>query len=487
MDFFSLTFFKFSSVVLITFFATPARFRWVVLLAASIYFYATFNVAYLAVLTFCTLAAYFAALAMERWPEPKNKKRFLILTLVANLGMLGFFKYIDFLDASLGQLLHAGGITYSTHALNILAPAGISFYVFQIVSYLVDVYRGKAPAEKHAGIFALYVSFFPKILSGPIERAGSLISQLRQESRFDIERITNGLKLICWGLFKKLVIADRLAAFVNVVYADPEAHTGVSLTLAVVFYSFQIYCDFSGYTDIAIGLAQMFGFRLADNFDRPYTATSVGDFWRRWHMSLSFWLRDYLYIPLGGSRVAPYRHYLNYLIVFFICGLWHGAAWTFVVWGLVHGLYLIAGKASAGPRAQWASFFGLDRVPALHRALKILVTFSLVSLAWVFFRARTLNDAFYVLTHLHAGWNGLLDAKTLGEMIFLTGSRLDMIIVLACLAFFSLVHGMEKHANMRQMFAGKPLWLRFAFYYLMAGGLLVLSLPNTEISIYFQF
>ncbi len=487
MDFYTLKFLKFAIIVLALFFLAPARFRWIILLAASYYFYGTFKLFYLAVIIFCTLLTYLTALAMDREPLAQKRKRYLVLGLTANLGVLFIFKYFDFLDASLQQLLGMGGVSYGGHALKLLIPVGISFYIFQIVSYLVDVYRRDAAAERNVGIFALYVAFFPKLLAGPIERAGRLIPQLHEKSRFDAGRFTNGLKLVCWGLFKKMVIADRLAVFVNVVYADPQAHTGVSLVLAVIFYSFQIYCDFSGYTDIAIGLAQMFGLNLSDNFNRPYTATSVADFWRRWHISLSSWLRDYLYIPLGGSRVRVPRHYLNYLLVFLVCGIWHGANWTFVAWGLIHGLYLVCGRATLNLRAKGTAAIGLNKMPQLHRRIRVLFTFALISLAWIFFRVETLADAYYIISHLHTGWDNLLNSKFLDSAIFLTRSKLDLIIALASLVFLGLVHRMERHENMRRFLSDKPAGLRFAFYYIIVAGILLLSLPDMTNFIYFQF
>ena len=487
MDFYSLGFFTFSLMVLALFFLTPVRFRWVILLAASYYFYAAFKMAYLGIIVFCTLAAYLAALAMNRYEGAAPRKRILIGALICQLGILFVFKYFDFLDASLQQILGLGGIIYTGFALKILVPVGISFYVFQNVGYLVDVYRKHTEAEKHPGYFAAYAAFFPKLLSGPIERAKDFLPQLRQGNRLDIELFTNGLKLVSWGLFKKMVVADRLAAFVNVVFADPQAYSGISLSLAVVFYSFQIYCDFSGYTDIAIGLAQMFGLRLSDNFNRPYSATSISDFWRRWHISLSSWLRDYLYIPLGGSRVGIRRHYLNYLVVFGLCGLWHGASWTFVVWGLIHGLYLVAGHATAGIRAQWTAVTGLDKRPALHRHLQILITFLLVTLAWIFFRAESMSDALYVITHLHTGWGPIFNTETRWSMILLGQSPLDLVIALACLMFFGVIHKMERHQKMRKLFDDRPVWLRFILYYIIVAGILLLSPPDAANSIYFQF
>jgi alginate O-acetyltransferase complex protein AlgI len=487
MNLFSLEFFAFSFIVLVLFYLTPARFRWLILLAASYYFYATFKVAYLALIIFSTLTAYLAALGMNRWDGPSVRKLLLILGLIGNLGLLFVFKYFDFFDASLQQLLGLGHFTYTSHALKFLVPVGISFYVFQVASYLIDVYRRDTAAEKHPGIFALYVAFFPKLLAGPIERARAFIPQLYENSHFDMERITNGLKLLCWGLFKKIVIADRLAAFVNIVYADPQAYSGATLVLVVIFYGFQIYCDFSGYTDIAIGLAQMFGLRLSDNFNRPWSATSVGDWWRRWHISLSSWFRDYLYIPLGGSHVRRSRIYLNYLIIFLICGLWHGANWTYVAWGLMQAIYLIFGRASIGVRAKWNAAVGLDKKPRLHRRLRILYTFALICLSLIFFRAETLSDAFYILSHLHAGWGNIWNTEAITRMICLTGSRIDLLIALASLIFLGIVHKLAAHATMRHMFTDKPIWLRFSLYYAIAAGILLLSPPDVANFIYFQF
>jgi D-alanyl-lipoteichoic acid acyltransferase DltB (MBOAT superfamily) len=292
---------------------------------------------------------------------------------------------------------------------------------------------------------------------------------------------------MAWGLFKKVVVADRLAVFVDIVFNNPAHHDGPSLALAMFLYSFQIYCDFSGYTDIAIGISQVFGLKLMDNFDRPYTARSVAEFWRRWHISLSTWLRDYLYIPLGGNRAARARLYINILIVFLVCGLWHGANWTFVEWGLIHGFFLVFGLFSRDFRSRIANSVGLDRVPALHKGIQILTTFVLVTLAWVFFRADSLFDAVYIVTHLHTGWADIFTGNKLNSMIFFGRPKSDFIIALSSLIFVWTIHFLETHGNMRHMLSDKPIIIRWPAYYIIVISVLLLCAPGSQKFIYFQF
>lgn len=487
MNFYSDEFLIFFILTAVCFFLVPGRARWLVLLVASYFFYGAFGIGYLAAIAFTTLTAYLTALGMARFPDPSARKIFLCISLFCNILLLLVFKYYNFFNASVDVFFSLWGISFRGPTLELVLTVGLSFYVFQVLSYSIDVYRGDTPAEKHLGFFALYVAFFPKLLAGPIERAGQFIPQLRKSVSWDGQRITNGLKLVAWGLFKKLVIADRLAAFVDIVFADPAAHSGVSLAMASVFYSFQIYCDFSGYTDIAIGLSQIFGIRLTDNFNRPYSATSIRDFWKRWHISLSTWLRDYLYIPLGGNQVRIARLYLNFLIVFFICGLWHGTNWTFIIWGILHGVYLIAGRASMQIRTKLIHAIGLQKIPSLHKIVQILITFGLVTIAWIFFRADSVADAVYILSHLHTGWGRIADPGALEAMILLGKTPTDLAIVLSGLMFMGLVHRLEKHENMRAMFAGKPLWVRFSLYYILVAGIVILSLYSVQNFIYFQF
>lgn len=395
MLFNSFDFALFFPLVVAAYFATPARWRWALLLAASYTFYAWWRADYALLLAFSTLVDYVAARAMARHEGRRQRRPWLVLSLVSNLGLLVGFKYFNFFSASLGAALGGFGMAYEPLFVDVLLPVGISFYTFQTLAYAIDVYRGTQPAERHLGRFALYVSFFPQLVAGPIERPQHLLPQFRETMRWDATRAESGLQLILWGLFKKIVIADRLALYVNVVYADPSAHAGLPVVLATYFFAFQIYCDFSGYSDIAIGTARVMGYDLRPNFRFPYFAHSIADFWRRWHVSLSTWFRDYLYVPLGGNRVAARRWALNIAVVFVVSGLWHGAAWTFVIWGALHGAYFVAGRFTMALRDRfWARAGGLRRVVAP------LFTFHLVLLAWIFFRAPSLTGALEVFASL---------------------------------------------------------------------------------------
>ena len=333
----SYAFFVFFACVVVVHFLVPQRFRWIVLLAASAYFYYSFAPKFLLVIGGVILLTYGGALLVER-SHGGRRKLYFVSSVVLTCLILFAFKYLPFMNANLSHLARVLDLHYPTFVINIALPVGLSFYIFQSLSYLIEVYWGRQKAERHLGYYAVYIMFFLRLIAGPIERPGSFLPQLRARKDFDWERILGGLKLMLWGLFKKLVIADRLGAIVANVYGHPHSYTGLSLVLATVFFSIQIFCDFSGYSDIAIGGAQIMGYRLTTNFDRPYYSKSIAEFWRRWHISFSSWLRDYLYIPLGGNRVPKWRWAVNTMIVFLVCGFWHGAGWTFVIWGALQGI-----------------------------------------------------------------------------------------------------------------------------------------------------
>ena len=399
MLFNSIEFVIFFLLVTTFYFALQHRYRWFLLLTSSCYFYMSFVPIYILILGFTIIIDYWAGIFLEK-TTGKNRKFFLIASLVANIGVLSVFKYYNFFNENLTALLHDIGLKNPVPALSILLPIGLSFHTFQAMSYTIEVYRGNQKAERNFGIYALYVMFYPQLVAGPIERPQNLLHQFYENHKFDYERVVNGLKLILWGFFKKLVIADRLALYVGAVYNNPTHHTGLSFIMATIFFAFQIYCDFSGYSDIAIGAAKVMGFKLMTNFNRPYLARNISEFWQRWHISLSTWFKDYLYIPLGGNRVSVPRWYFNLFFVFLISGLWHGANWTFIIWGALNGFYLVFAIVSRGIRNRIAQLVGLNKLPRINRTIEVATTFMLVCFAWIFFRANSLADSFLIIKNI---------------------------------------------------------------------------------------
>ncbi len=350
MFFNSLHFLIFLPIVIAIYFSLPYRWRWVLLLAASYYFYMCWKAEYVLLIILSTVIDYYAALGMGRQRDKSKRKPYLLLSLIVNLGILFSFKYFNFFNENVRVLLTQFNIFYDAPTFKLLLPVGISFYTFQTLSYSIDVYRGARPPERHFGLFAVYVAYFPQLVAGPIERSTTLLPQFRDKHDFDASRAASGLRRIMWGMFQKVVVADRLAIYVDSVYNNQAPHGGLTLIVATVFFVFQVYCDFAGYSNIAIGAARIMGFDLMENFRRPFFARSVAEFWQRWHISLLTWFRDYLYIPLGGNRVARWRWYFNTMFVFVLCGLWHGAAWTYVITLGLHGFFIIFSSLTESPR-----------------------------------------------------------------------------------------------------------------------------------------
>ena len=413
MVFNSIEFLIFFPVVLFLYFVLPQKLRWILLLSASYYFYVSWNLSLIWLILFTTAVSYLSAILIgnlkEKYPngEKRGRERFwLILTLLVSLGVLFFFKYFNFLSDSVNAIANLFRAEQADPlVLNLILPVGISFYTFQTLSYVIDIYRGSIKPERHFGYYALYVSFFPQLVAGPIERPENLIPQLHEKHRFEWSNAIPGLRKMLIGFFKKVVVADLLATYVNAVYNAPSEATGFGVLLATVLFAFQIYCDFAGYTDIAIGCAEVMGIRLMQNFDRPYISESIQEFWRRWHISLSSWFKDYIYFPLGGSRCKKWRHMLNICIVFFVSGLWHGAAWTFVIWGLLHGIYQVIGHFTKKPREKMWRALHVDPSCKAVRLLKRFNTFLLVSFAWIFFRANSFSDLLILLKKLFTDWS----------------------------------------------------------------------------------
>jgi D-alanyl-lipoteichoic acid acyltransferase DltB (MBOAT superfamily) len=413
MIFNSLNYFLFLPLVFLAYHFSRDSFRWLLLLAASIAFYATLKVPHLIVVLLLVIAiTYFTGIGIDRSASPPARRRLLWGGICANLLILVLLKYLPFLTQNLNVLLKQVSPGIVVPVSRAIVSIGVSYYVFQAISYLVDIYLEVEKPERHFGLFALHMSFFPKLLQGPIERGGDLLPQLRQPYRFDYDNARSGLLLFAWGLFKKVVVADRLAQFVNPVYDNVHAHQGLALVVATYCFSFQIYCDFSGYTDMALGSARLFNIRLTQNFSTPYFATSIADFWRRWHISFSRWILDYIFRPLQMSlrdwRTAGTA--LALVVTFLISGLWHGATWTFIVWGGVHGFMLAASVISKPVQKSIHKSLGIEKSGAL-KLFHVFVTFHLVSFAWIFFRTGTLVDSFYVIRELPHGLVDLLQGK----------------------------------------------------------------------------
>jgi len=387
MVFNSLQFLVFFGIVTSAYFLLAHRFRWILLLASSCYFYMAFQPVYLGILGFTIIVDYFAGIYLEKF-EGKSKKLFLAASLLANIGVLAFFKYFGFFTGNLTAVAELFGYSWHFPTLSILLPIGLSFHTFQAMSYTIEVYRGHQKAERNFGIYSLYVMFYPQLVAGPIERPQNLIHQFYEEHVWDAERVKAGLFQMAQGLFKKVVIADRLAILVDAVYGSLAIQSGGNLVLASVFYSFQIYCDFSGYSDLAIGAAKVMGFDLMTNFRAPYLAKSIPDFWRRWHISLSTWFKDYVYFSLGGNRVSIPKWYFNIMVVFIISGFWHGASWNFVIWGALHGVFQLIGITVS----RRFPALSPENARGIYFRFLQLWTFVLVTFAWVFFRLSHFAD-----------------------------------------------------------------------------------------------
>ena len=405
MLFNSLQFIFFFPIVVAAYFALNPKYRWILLLLASYYFYMCWNYKYIVLIIVSTVVDYIAGITLYKTQRRRLRILILMGSLTTNLGLLFFFKYFNFFGDSINFVLDKINIFYNVPTYHFLLPVGISFYTFQTLSYTIDIYRGKQEPEYHFGRFALFVSFFPQLVAGPIERSVNLLPQFRKAHTFDYERVKNGLLLMGWGFFKKVVIADRLAEYVNLVYNNPGGFSGLNNIIATFFFSFQIYCDFSGYSDIAIGAASVMGYDLMTNFRRPYFSKNIREFWQRWHISLSTWFRDYVYISLGGNRVAKWRWYYNLFITFLVSGLWHGAEWTFVIWGAIHGAYMVIGSATAKLRENLNRILGITKLPRLYTLFQVMITFVLVYVSWIFFRANNLSEAILILKN-HVVFSG---------------------------------------------------------------------------------
>jgi alginate O-acetyltransferase complex protein AlgI len=478
MIFNSVGFLFFFPLVTIAYFSFPHRYRWILLLLASCFFYMSFIPIYILILFLTISVDYVAALYIER-SNGRKRKFFFILSIISTCAILFVFKYFNFFNQNLSPLAKFLHWNYPVQTLNLILPIGLSFHTFQSLSYVIEVYYRRQKAEHHFGIYALYVMFYPQLVAGPIERPQNLLPQFHEKHEADYENITNGLKLMLWGFFQKTVVADKLAVYVSQVYGAPTAFTSLTLLIATFFFAFQIYCDFAGYSNIAIGAAQVMGFRLMKNFDRPYFADSITEFWRRWHISLSTWMRDYIYIPLGGNRVSKNSWRLNILITFLVSGLWHGANWTYLAWGALHGFFILFSHSTKKLRDKLTELSRLSRFPLLHQTMKIIFTFCLVCISWIFFRAQSLKDAIYILSHL---FSRNAEISIVDSFTFF-----DYILAFMGIAIVLIIDVLKQKGSVRESLAVQPFWIRWSLYYSLSLVILIFGEFGMKQFIYFQF
>lgn len=479
MLFNSLTFILFFIAVVFLHYTLPHKLRWILLLVASIIFYMCWRAELIVLILFTSFVNYGAALLIDKNRE--KGKLYLAICLLINFGFLFVFKYMVFISDSFKFIYDYMGWIYPIKEFNIILPMGISFYTFQAASYTIDIYKKSYRPEKNYFKFTLFITFFPQLVAGPIERADRLLNQLFTRKYINTDNISQGIKLMIMGYFKKIVISDRASVLVDTVFNNPMEYKGISLIFATIFFTFQIYGDFSGYTDIARGCAKILGIDLMINFDRPYFATSIKDFWRRWHISLSTWFRDYLYIPLGGSRCSTIKKYRNVMITFLTSGLWHGANWTFVIWGGLHGLYQVIGdiKNRILPNTDYKIF-----VP-----FKVIITFILVAFAWIFFRANNISDCFYIITNLFTDLNRVTDIQYIYETFNNMGLQLfEIILVCLSILFLYLSDMISCKYDIHSLLNKTPFVFRFVYYYILVIVILGIGVfSGGGEFIYFQF
>ena len=483
MTFNSWEFLIFYPIVAALYFLLPKKMKWPMLLIASYYFYAFYQAELLFLIILTTAVSFFMSHLIERTEKVSLRKLYLALTLFVCLGVLFFYKYFNFLSSSVTSIITLLGKEPPSIILDLALPVGISFYTFQTLSYVIDVYRGDIKTEKNFFFYALFVSFFPQLVAGPIERPGNLIPQLKESHEPKEENLIRGSKLMLVGFFKKICVADLLSAYVSAVYNSADEAKSLAVIIATLMFAVQIYCDFSGYTDIATGCARIMGIKLMKNFDRPYSSTSIKEFWSRWHISLSGWFKDYLYIPLGGSRCSRFRSMLNVFIVFVVSGLWHGANWTFVIWGALHGLYRVVGTLTIDMRNAIVRRIGFAPDSRFVLAVRRVITFMLVCFAWIFFRANSISDAFTLIGAVftsHASLSSVLSTMKLDAVsILLVIFVIAIMVILDRAVLYSEDDGSDIVVS-----NGAFVYFVFAIMFVW---LLLLSRGENSTFIYFQF
>ncbi|MFN8575416.1 MAG: MBOAT family O-acyltransferase [Candidatus Sericytochromatia bacterium] len=488
MLFNSIEFLIFFPIVTILYYNIDYKYRWFLLLIASCIFYMAFIPQYILILFFTILIDYFAGILIEDTNKKEIKKKYLIISIISTCIVLFIFKYFNFFNSNFSYIANFFNLNYPIPMLNIILPIGLSFHTFQSLSYVIEVYRGNQKAERNFGIYSLYVMFYPQLVAGPIERPQNLLHQFYEKHDFNYKDITDGLKLMAWGAFKKIVIADKISQIINPVYENPTNYTGLSLIVSTFLFSYQIYCDFSGYSDIARGSAQVMGFRLMKNFNKPYFSKSISEFWTRWHISLSTWFKDYLYIPLGGNKVSKSRWILNLFLTFLISGLWHGANWTYIIWGALNGFYLSSSIITINIRNKLLELFKIDKFHKIHNFFRVFITFSLISFSWIFFRAESIEDSFYIISHLFKDWDNNFNIYSYIRTLDSDLGKSKIFICILLILFLEFIHIVqEKKGSIRDIISQKPTLFRWAIYYIFMFVFLFLGEFNSTDFIYFNF
>lgn len=500
MLFNSVDFLIFFPIVVLVYFLLPRRGKQLWLLAASYYFYMSWNPVYVLLMLFTTVVSWACGLMLSACgrrsgkKSGREKKMALAGCIALNLGILFFFKYYTFAAESVEKTFMLFGVSVRAPAFDVLLPVGISFYTFQALGYVIDVRRGEIPAERNFLRYALFLSFFPQLVAGPIERSKNLMRQMYEPHAFDPERVKDGLLLMGWGFFQKLVVADRIAVFVNDVYGNFAEYSGVYILLATILFAFQIYCDFGGYSDIAVGAARVMGFTLTKNFKSPYYAVTVSEFWRSWHISLTTWFRDYIYIPLGGSRCGRWKKYRNLLLTFVVSGLWHGAGWNYIVWGALNGFYQVAGDLTRSLRVRLKERLRVRTDCGSYHLLQSFITFVLVDFSWLFFRSGGLLAALQMLRHMIAqpGFFTLFTPDTLLGVNTGPLSEKDFYVMLAGLLVLMLSDYLKKRrVDVKGALARQNVWFRWLVYYGLIFTVLIFGVYGSGYDasafIYFQF
>ena len=450
----------------------------ILLLIASYYFYGCWDWRFMFLLGFSTLLDYYSGIKIEEATSQNLKKIWLTISIGINLGFLGFFKYYNFFADSFAEMLNGFGLNVHPWTLQIILPVGISFYTFHGLSYIIDIYYNRIKAERNIVDYSVFVSFFPLLVAGPIERATHLLPQIKKKRVFDYSQAVDGMRQILWGLFKKMVIADNCAIYANEIFSNPESQSGSNLVLGAIFFTFQIYGDFSGYSDIALGVARLFGINLLKNFNYPYFSRDIAEFWRRWHISLSTWFRDYLYIPLGGSKGGNWMRVRNTFIIFIVSGFWHGANWTFIFWGFLNALFIMPSILLKTNRNNLEIVAQNRILPNFRELFNMILTFSLTVLAWIFFRANSVTHAFEYI--------GGIFSQSLFSFPTLRKSALATLILVAFLLVIEWI-GRRNNYGIEKFLISKPRWVRWCFYAFVV--MLIGLFLQTEESpfIYFQF